>query len=155
MQLALWFRCYWKLSAVDVQRQKCLRRYICRKPLGFSCFLPVPECARKSTTVDPFTFLLCLYFPPQLQQAPAPVPWCFCSLCSCFGKEAQWDLSALGTGRWRLRGCWKEAEGGFCQEGVFATFDANHFGRVNADTEIRERAFHVNSDEKKGITRAT
>lgn len=45
--------------------------------------------------------------------------------------------------------------GGFCQEGVFATFDANHFGRVNADTESSERAFHVNSDEKKGIPRAT
>lgn len=45
--------------------------------------------------------------------------------------------------------------GGFCQEGAFATFDANHFGRVNADTGSHERAFYVNSDEKKGILRAT
>lgn len=44
---------------------------------------------------------------------------------------------------------------GFCQEGVFATFDANHFGRVNADTGSSERAFHVNSDESKGNLRAT
>lgn len=38
---------------------------------------------------------------------------------------------------------------------MFATFDANHFGRVNADTGSSEGDFYVNPDEKKGIPRAT
>lgn len=45
--------------------------------------------------------------------------------------------------------------GAFVSRGVFATFDANHFGRVNADTESSERAFRVNSDGEKGILGAT
>lgn len=62
------------------------------------------------------------------------------------GGEQDGDGQGAAGGRWV--GC-------FCHEGVFATFDVNHFGRLNADTGSSERAFHVSSDKKKGILRAT
>lgn len=144
---------------MDNQRQKCPCRYICRKPLGFSCFSRVPEHARKSTTVNPFPSaslfsFACVSFHNFNKPQPLRLD-VFVHCAAALGGRHNGTCQQWGAGRWWARGCRREAEGGFCQEGVFATFDANHFGRVNADMESSERAFHVNSDEKKGIPRAT
>lgn len=107
MQLALWFRCYWKPSAVNGQRQKCLCMYICRKPLGFSCFSPVPECACKSTTVDPFpSALLSSFACISFHNFNKPQPLCldvFVHCAAALGKRhngtcQHWEQDGGGWG---------------------------------------------------------
>lgn len=130
-----------------------------QKTFRFWLLLTCPERALKSPTVDPFPSASLFSFAcVSCHNSNKPQPLCldvFVACAAAVGQRHNGTCQRWGAGRRRAGGCCRRAEGGFCQRGVFATFDANHFGRVNADTESSERAFHVNSDGEKGILGAT
>lgn len=87
---------------MDNQRQKRPCRYVCRKPLGFSCFSRVPERARQPAAVAPFPSAPLFSFARvSFHHFHKPRPLrldVFVHCAAAFGREAQRDLSAVGSG---------------------------------------------------------